>query len=218
MTRNSLPDCEKNRFQFKIPSDQTCGLQAVVCPCGSQLFHLKNTVEEDASPWETRATSESPKRSAFTPYDRPVLLHLRRTLTRKKKLALFPPVVSSSQSKTKLTLIENEKKKVVKQSWSRRLRSRAQANLKARNAELGGIWCVSNWTEGNTVSGVHTSRHYLSNVLWHVWGVAGKGAEMRDLCGRRCSFIFSLMCNFTTPGRGRRREKEGGGTTSRFGS
>lgn len=166
----------------------------------------KNTVEEDASSWETRATSESPKRSAFTSYNRPVLLHLRRTLTRKKKLALFPPVVSSSQSKTKLTLIENEKKKkkkekVAKQSWSRRLRSRAQANLKARNAELGRIWCVSNWTEGDTVSGVHTFRHYLSNVLWHVWGVAGKGAEMRDFCGRRCTFIFSLMCNFTAPGR-----------------
>lgn len=59
--------------------------------------------------------------------------------------------------------------------------------------ELGRIWCVSNWTEGDTVSGVCTFRLYLSNVLWHVWGIGGKGIEMRDLCRRHCSFISFLQ-------------------------
>lgn len=33
----------------------------------------------------------------------------QRTFTTKKKMALFPPLISSSQSNTKLTLIENKK-------------------------------------------------------------------------------------------------------------
>lgn len=81
----------------------------------------------------------------------------------------------------------------MKQSWSLWLRFRAQGNLKAWNVELERIWCVSNWTEGDTVSGVCTFRHYLSNVLWHVWGIGGKGIEMRDLCRRHCSFISFLQ-------------------------
>lgn len=84
-------------------------------------------------------------------------------------------------------------KKVLKQSWSLWSRFRAQGNLKAWNVELERIWCVSNWTEGDTVGGVRTFRHYLSNVLWHVWGMGGKGIEMRDLCRRRCSFISFLQ-------------------------
>lgn len=115
----------------------------------------------------------------------------------KKKMALFPSLISSSQSNTKLTLIENKKEKVSKQSWSLWLRFRAQGNLKAWNVELERIWCVSNWTEGDTVSGVCTFRHYLSNVLWHVWGIGGKGIEMRDLCRRHCSFISPLQSECT---------------------
>lgn len=116
-----------------------------------------------------------------------------------KENGLIPSLISSSQSNTKLTLIENKKKggKVLKQSWSLWLRFRAQGNLKAWNVELGRIWCVSNWTEGDTVSGVCTFRHYLSNVLWHVWGIGGKGTEMRDLCRRHCSFISLFQCECT---------------------
>lgn len=35
---------------------------------------------------------------------------VQRTFTSKKKMALFPPLISPSQSNTKLTLIENKKK------------------------------------------------------------------------------------------------------------
>lgn len=36
---------------------------------------------------------------------------VQRTFTSKKKMALFPPLISLSQSNAKLTLIENKKKK-----------------------------------------------------------------------------------------------------------
>lgn len=35
---------------------------------------------------------------------------VQRTFTSKKKVALFPPLISLSQTNTKLTLIENKKK------------------------------------------------------------------------------------------------------------
>lgn len=35
---------------------------------------------------------------------------VQRTFTSKKKMVLFPPLISLSQSNTKLTLIENKKK------------------------------------------------------------------------------------------------------------
>lgn len=93
----------------------------------------------------------------------------------KKKMALFPLSSHPLRLNTKLTLIENKKEKVLKQSWSLWLRFRAQGNLKAWNVELERIWCVSNWTEGDNVSGVGTFRHYLSNVLWHVWSIGRQG-------------------------------------------
>lgn len=115
-------------------------------------------------------------------------------------MVLFPPLISLSQSNTKLTLIENKKKKKgrgmggrwrkKKKSWNKVEAfghvSAHRGNLKGWNVELERIWCVSNWTEGDTVGGVRTFRRYLSNVLWHVWGVGGKGIEMRDLCRRLC--------------------------------
>lgn len=116
-------------------------------------------------------------------------------------MVLFPPLISLSQSNTKLTLIENKKKKKgrgmggrwrkkKKKSWNKVEAfghvSEHRGNLKGWNVELERIWCVSNWTEGDTVGGVRTFRRYLSNVLWHVWGVGGKGIEMRDLCRRLC--------------------------------
>lgn len=114
-----------------------------------------------------------------------------------KENGLIHSLISSSQSNVKLTLIANKKEKVLKQSWSLWLRFRAQGNLKAWNVELERIWCASNWTEGDTVSGVCTFKHYLSNVLWHVWGIGGKGIEMRDLCRRHCSFISLLQSECT---------------------
>lgn len=98
----------------------------------------------------------------------------QRTFTTKRK---WPYSLSSHllRVNTKLTLIENKKEKVLKQSWSLWLRFRAQGNLKAWNVELERIWCVSNWMEGDNVSGVCTFRHYLSNVLWHVWSIGRQG-------------------------------------------
>lgn len=104
-----------------------------------------------------------------------MLLCGRRGPLQQKGNGLIPSLISASQSYTKLTLIENKKEKVLKQSWRLWLRFRAQGNLKAWNVELERIWCVSNWTEEDTVSGVCTFRHYLSNVLWHVWSIARQG-------------------------------------------
>lgn len=109
----------------------------------------------------------------------------------KKKMALFPSLISSSQSNTKLTLIENKKEKVLKQSWSLWLRFRAQGNLKDWNVELERIWCVSNWTEGDTVSGVCTFRHYLSNVLWHVWSIGRQGHRNEGFMQTPLQFYLS---------------------------
>lgn len=165
-----------------VPSKEQCPERV---PC------LRDTSR--GSPW--RGQLSLPKiglRSAIS-VDAPVWPcrgHLQQ-----RENGLIPSLISFSQSNTKLTLIENKKgkKKVLKQSWSLWSRFRAQGNLKAWNVELERIWCVSNWTEGDTVSGFCTFRLYLSNVLWHVWGVRGKGIEMSDLCRRHCGFISFLQ-------------------------